>query len=466
MESTEPVVQGEPMELPDDKNHVVTPALPDKGWLASNRSVRDLVMPVGLDVESAVIDSLSSVSFAEDWLTGFSRNQEKLMGSLLPSGLSMANRGLDILPAADKAMSYLDSIQGFREDLTSVTIPGILGSSKVLHESVVTGNTMPGLHDDLRGLRDHFIGVAKPDNFGAVSLAREMAGSMDSVVGWSGDLQRFQDHFVSVAMRDDFGAVSFAREMAAGVNMTAAWADRVQVYREEVVGFGDSWMRHVKPMLERSKSFAELYWKDKERFRSCCMKLGHRGWFLDPQMPMSLLWYIADTIEESPEVTDELLIQWFQGRLNEIEEELIKACPRRALLLRSAFKAHRDRDYNISVPAFLKEADGMWYDLFGMNVFIARARKSIVKTIEGRQPYGLIYSSLVPLLQSTLPLWMNENERQRWMKMHRTDVLPGLNRHEILHGISVDYGTETNSLKAISFLNWRLLVELVVRDTQ
>ena len=31
--------------------------------------------------------------------------------------------------------------------------------------------------------------------------------------------------------------------------------------------------------------------------------------------------------------------------------------------------------------------------------------------------------------------------------------------------ISVDYGTETNSLKAVSFLNLRLLVELVIRDS-
>ena len=154
----------------------------------------------------------------------------------------------------------------------------------------------------------------------------------------------------------------------------------------------------------------------------------------------------------------------FQERLDEIEEELVKTCPRRARVLRSAFKAHRQRDYNNSVPAILKEADGMWYDLFGMNVFIARDRKSIVKSIEQTQPYGLVWTSLGPLLQSTLPLWMNEIERHNLMKKHRTGSFPGLNRHEVVHGISVDYGTEKNSLQAISFLNWRLLVELVVRE--
>lgn len=362
-----------------------------------------------------------------DWLKGIRISQEKLNEVMVPSGLSVAGIGVDRLPIAEKIMYRLDSIHEFPEEMTSVTIPEILGSSKDLIESVVTGYTIPRLHDELRG---------------------------------------FQDRYISAAMPADFGPVSFVREMTASVNLTAAWADRLQVYREEVVGFGDSWIRRVKPMLERSKSFADLYWKDNERLTSCCMKLGHRGWFLDPQMPMSLLWHIADTIEESPQETDELLMQWFQERLDEIEEELIKACPRRALLLRSAFKAHRERDYNNSVVAFLKEADGMWHDLFGMNVFIAPARKSIVNSIKQKQPYGLVCTSLVPLLQSSLPLWMNESERHTWMKKHQTDSFPGLNRHVVVHGISVDYGTEKNSLKAISFLNWRLLAELVIRDIQ
>ena len=431
MELTELVAWAETMESADDQNHVETLALPNK-----------------------------------DWLKGYRISQEKFIGALEPSGLSVAGIGADRLPVAEKMMYRLDSIQGFREDMTRVTIPGIVGSSKGLHESVATGNTMPGLHDDLRGFQDCYTSVVKPDDSGAASFVRDMPASVNSVVGWSGDLQGFQGQFVSVAMPDYFSLANFVNEMAARVSATVTWDDILQQYREELSGFSDSWMRHVKQMWESPKAFADLYMKKQERFRSCCLRLGQRGWFLDPQMPMALLRYLADRIEENLEVSDDLLMQWFQERLHEIEEELVKACPRRANLLRSAFKAHREEDYNNSVPAFLKEADGMWHDLFGMNVFVAKARKSIAERIEGYQPYGLIGSSFVPLLHSTLPLWMNENERQNWMKMHRIDALPELNRHEVLHGISVDYGTETNSLKAISFLNWRLLVEVVVRDTQ
>ena len=52
-------------------------------------------------------------------------------------------------------------------------------------------------------------------------------------------------------------------------------------------------------------------------------------------------------------------------------------------------------------------------------------------------------------LSIPLPLWMNRNERAE-----RGDPCVGLNRHQVLHGESVDYGTEQNSLKAISLLSY------------
>lgn len=317
----------------------------------------------------------------------------------------------------------------------------------------------------LLGLSDEVLGSAMPKGLDAASILGEMTAGIDSAVRGAADLQGPKETLMRVASPFDLGMLSPVRERAANVNATAAWAEGSQKYREEVIGFGDRWTRLARSMSENSRASAALYLKGQERFGTCCMKLGQHGWFLDPEMPMSLLWYLADTIEESPEATDELIMQWFQERLDAIEEELIKVCPGRTRLLRAAFKAHREDDYNNSVPVFLKEADGMWHDLFGMNVFVAKARMSIAKRIEGHQPYGLGCSSLVPLLQSAIPLWMNERERRNWMKKHRTDTFPGLNRHEVMHGISLDYGTEINSLKAISFLNWRLLVELFAEVT-
>ncbi len=250
-------------------------------------------------------------------------------------------------------------------------------------------------------------------------------------------------------------------------NLTTMGFD-LQGFRDDLVGFSDRRTSYFRPVMWKlPKPFARLKLKNEEKIRAGCMRLAQHGWFLDLDMPMFLFNRLSTEIDENPEESAELLIQWHRKRQGAIEEELMRLCPHRAQSLRSAFHAHRDGDYYNSVQGFLREADGMWHDLFGMNVFAATARKSIVKNIERQQrSYGIVCSYIVSLLRSSLPLWMNEVERNDWKKRHRvTGSFPGLNRHEVMHGISVDYGTEINSLKAISFLNWRLLVEFVVRDT-
>lgn len=52
---------------------------------------------------------------------------------------------------------------------------------------------------------------------------------------------------------------------------------------------------------------------------------------------------------------------------------------------------------------------------------------------------------LSPLAQ-TLPIGASENERYKGF--------PALNRHTVLHGESLDYGSKTNSFKAISLINY------------
>ena len=456
MEATESVSMDETIDILDDQNYASEPTSPDDGRLAQAKTVPSLAMPVGSRAESAIVDKLSSSSFAEDWLKSVQVNQGKLIGA--------ASFARDAVAGMDSALIGATGLQRFQDHLKRAAVPVDLGAASFARDvgagmdSALIGAT------SLRRLQEYQKRVAVPVDLGVASFARDAGAGMDSALVGAAGLQRLLDHMKRAAMSVDLGVTSFVRDAAAGVNTTMAWAEILQEHRKELFRIDERMMRHVGPLLENSKPITGLYLNDDERLATCCMRLGQSGWFLDPQMPMSLLWQLADMVEESPEVADELFVQWFRERLDEIEEELVKTCPRRARVLRSAFNAHRERDYNNSVPALLKEADGMWHDLFGMNVFIARDRRSIFKSIEQKQPYGLVWTSLGPLLQSTLPLWMNENERQNWMKRHRTDSFPGLNRHVVVHGISVDYGTEKNSLKAISFLNWRLLVELVVRE--
>ena len=433
---------------------------------ASLKGLQDQIMgaalPEALRVSGYVSDLAASMDKALIGAASLKGLQNQVMGAALPEALRVPGYVSDLAASMDKALIGAASLKGLQNQVMGAALPEALRVPGYVSDLAASMDKALIGAASLKGLQNQVMGAVLPEALRVPGYVSDLAASMDTTLIGAAGLQRLQDQMISAALPADLGLASFVSDVVVSVNTTAAWAEILQKHRNELFRIDDRLMRHVSLTLESLKPKAGLYLNDDERFAACCMKLAQRGWFLDPQMPMSLLWHLADTIEESPEEADVLLVQWFQERLDEIEEELVKTCPKRAHVLRSAFNAHRERDYNNSVPAVLKEADGMWHDIFGMNVFRVRERASIVKSIEQKQPYGLISTSLVPLLQSTLPLWMNESERHNWMKQHRTDSFPELNRHEVLHGLSVEYGTETNSLKAISFLNWRLLVELVV----
>jgi len=53
-----------------------------------------------------------------------------------------------------------------------------------------------------------------------------------------------------------------------------------------------------------------------------------------------------------------------------------------------------------------------------------------------------------------LPINASEKARERIAAERGWPAWNELNRHQVLHGESVDYGTRLNSLKAISLLNY------------
>ena len=65
--------------------------------------------------------------------------------------------------------------------------------------------------------------------------------------------------------------------------------------------------------------------------------------------------------------------------------------------------------------------------------------------MQGTDTEGFIAAYLEPL-NEVLPLWVGEGGR--------TSNFTGLNRHEVLHGESVGYGTAKHSLQAIALLSY------------
>ena len=184
-----------------------------------------------------------------------------------------------------------------------------------------------------------------------------------------------------------------------------------------------------------------------KRHQECLKKLSDHGWFWSPDTPIEQLRRFADSLGEKASCEKGAISSYFRGRIDSIETELSETYPRRSQILHDAFWAHGEGKYTLAVPVFLSQADGIWRDQFCENFFMGRKRKDTLQDIKNDPQLQYIVTMLTllePREGKNNPLWAIETERD--------SSFGALNRHQVLHGESVDYATEQNSFKAISLL--------------
>ena len=197
---------------------------------------------------------------------------------------------------------------------------------------------------------------------------------------------------------------------------------------------------------ERLRQLVRDIPKRRREEREALKNLAELGWYLDPAMPWDAPIRIAKFVSETNDVdVVEAISAYFRQRANAIEEELESSYPHRNDILCDAFQAHREKKFNLSIPVFLAQADGMWRDKFDGSVFRGKDRVNVVEAHVTRLR-DRVYADMFEIFRSSIPLWKSESRRD--------SSFSGFNRHQILHGEIVNYGTEVNSLKAISFLSW------------
>ena len=174
--------------------------------------------------------------------------------------------------------------------------------------------------------------------------------------------------------------------------------------------------------------------------------LAEEGWFFNPEIPVSILHEIEPRIKENPEKVWDWFDDFFRNHLDSIERRLVMSYPKRARFFRDAFCAHRQGRYGLSIPVFFSQADGMFSEIFPeKHLFMSRKRESAISTHASQAGEEWTEVFLYPL-SIMVPLWMPESLRGK--------SFSSLNRHQVLHGESVDYDTERNSLKSISLLGY------------
>lgn len=143
----------------------------------------------------------------------------------------------------------------------------------------------------------------------------------------------------------------------------------------------------------------------------------------------------------------EKLVERYVGR---IKQQLYSRYSARKGVLKSAFNAHERGEYNLSIPVFLAQADGIGSELLnGISPFSRKSSSTpgtLATAEEINRLSALVDTTIIEPLGLPMGMTANSTSPERLSHPHL------YNRHEVLHGISVDYGNKINSLKAISLL--------------
>ena len=184
-----------------------------------------------------------------------------------------------------------------------------------------------------------------------------------------------------------------------------------------------------------------------QRTRQAFVTMANMGWFPDLSVSLPHLNELTEIVNcGTPEDTEVYLANHFDNRVDEIERSIVNRFPKRGGIILGSFNAHRDSYYELSIPVLFAQIDGICKELFDSCLFIKNERTALREALLNEEVDGFFTAIFISPLGEALPIWMTKKERKN------IDI--SLNRHMIMHGESLEYGTHTNSLKVISLLNY------------
>ena len=181
---------------------------------------------------------------------------------------------------------------------------------------------------------------------------------------------------------------------------------------------------------------------DSKDYRKALLKAADLGWYFPIHTwDAEEIFKVESLIDNQKfQSVNQILIPFYKDRLKDLENELLKRFPKRGKVLSAAFQAHNGKAYELSIPIFISQAEGIFYDQTGEFYFRKKNKKQTwINALN--DPYLIdILSNLVDETALTI----------HSSKM--SNYPSGINRHLILHGLDSKYPSRLNSFKAISFL--------------
>ena len=174
--------------------------------------------------------------------------------------------------------------------------------------------------------------------------------------------------------------------------------------------------------------------------------LAEEGWYMPIDFNFGTANYLANELRVgNSNNVNESLVKYFDEELAHIENVMIANFPMRQAVLRASLLAHKTQNYYLSIPVFFAQSEGICKELTDYRFFKLKDNEPAIKFWLSEIDCNSILSALLEPLKIQGPL----------RKKQEPNYPTGLNRHDVLHGDSVDYGEDKiNSYKALSLLNY------------
>ena len=181
-----------------------------------------------------------------------------------------------------------------------------------------------------------------------------------------------------------------------------------------------------------------------ELFTKALKPLSEIGWYISEDLTLNYIFLANNFLQKNKKIlVDELMKKHFKKNLNTTKKNLIHYYPERSLILSEAFEAHRKKLFFASTSLFLIQSDGICKEQL--------YKKSKGKKIELKKIIELNQTPEHLKILLSLITEINSIDKKFYKEEMQGLIL---NRHGVMHGSDTTFGTELNSLKALSLLSF------------
>ncbi|MAO34505.1 MAG: hypothetical protein CMP12_01065 [Zunongwangia sp.] len=210
----------------------------------------------------------------------------------------------------------------------------------------------------------------------------------------------------------------------------------------------ESLVKSITRLHEVNRLFAQYSHLNTEKVAMVIYKTATYGWYIDDfskNSGININTCLKHIYNNLPEKLDAYFTDYYKGKIEKIRKRLVEKYSSRKEILNEAFESYNKGYYCASICILLTQIDGICNDILEAKFFVNKNYLPQIK--EKLENKNLKYSDFIlsPIFKkASINSWEKEIEK-----------FPiRLNRHEIIHGVDINYGNEKNSLKVISMISY------------